>query len=109
MLVTRQRGRTDIVLEFIARPNHRIGGESTPTNSPDPTLASERTVLGSKAWSYLTSPTGELQATIELGQKEPVAPVEARPGFEREVDFWLHRVGKVSERWPLEIRASQKR
>jgi len=109
MLVTQQRGPTEIVLEFIARPNQRIGGDLTPTSSPDPTLASERTVLGAKAWAYYTSPSGELRAALRLGRKEFLVPAEARSGFEAELDFWLHRVGKVSERWPLEIRTNPKR
>jgi len=102
LFVTQQRGSTEIVLEFIARANHRFNG-SAPTESPDPSLASERTVLGSKAWAYLTTPEGTLKGALRLGSDELLLPADAQPGFEEEKTFWLDRAAKVSERWPLEL------
>lgn len=105
MFVTTHRGRTEVILEFIAQANQRLKTDGSPAQSPDPTLASERTVLGGRAWAYLTNPTGELQAAWRLGEKQLLEVAAAKPGFAAEVEFWLERVGRVSERWPLEVKA----
>jgi hypothetical protein len=65
-------------------------------------------VLQCDRLSYLTSPTGVLVRAIRLAGGFTLNPwkevplEEARAGFEREVNFWLHDVDKVSARWPLE-------
>lgn len=104
IFVTTHRGRTEVILEYIAQANQRLKTDGSPAQTPDPTLASERTVLGGKGWAYLTNPAGELQASWQLGQKQAMELVAAKPGFEAEMEFWLERVGRISERWPLEVK-----
>jgi hypothetical protein len=70
---------------------------------------------------YLTSPSGGLEKAWRWGRKENIAlmgaktadvmskvgevPVEtARAGFESELDLWTTKVGKVSARWPFEVK-----
>ncbi len=58
---------------------------------------------------YLSSPSGQLERVVRnepVAQLDPwkeIALPEALPAFEKEIDFWLRKVGKVSERWPLEL------
>ncbi len=79
MFVTQERGRTDIVLESLAKEAR---------------------------FSYLTSPAGDLREASRrsrLLRGKDGSLDEARPGFEAERDFWLQQVGKFSDRWPLEL------
>ncbi|HWA24124.1 MAG TPA: PDZ domain-containing protein [Lacunisphaera sp.] len=104
MLVSRQRGQTDIVLEAIAESNNqpRKGG-ATPSRSPDRTLAAATTTLALRATAYLTSPSGRLEMAFELNGRGEVPPGDASAGFQAEKEFWLHRVGKTSPLWPLGV------
>ena len=58
---------------------------------------------------YLTSPAAQLERAVRnerVPQLDPWREIrlsEAEAAFRTEVDFWLSRVGKVSERWPLEL------
>ncbi len=58
---------------------------------------------------FLTSPSGELERVVRnehVAQLDPwneIPASEAQPAFAKEVAFWITRVGKVSERWPLEL------
>lgn len=78
--VTQQRGKTEIELE------HR---------SPE-TGRSE----------FLTSPSGAMESARfsppKKQKRKVVPPEEVRAEFEAEIDFWLHRVGRVTGRWPFE-------
>jgi hypothetical protein len=41
----------------------------------------------------------------QVEQRDPwkeIPLIDAKPGFDREVDLWLNKVGKVSTRWPIE-------
>jgi hypothetical protein len=77
--VSQQRGRTDIIL-LVTSPER-----------------------GTRY--YLTSPAGALEKALRSGHgKRGEMPLEeAREGFQQEMDFWLHKVDKVSARWPLEV------
>lgn len=78
--VTQQNGKTEISLE------HR-------------SVASGRS-------EFTTSPSGAMEAGRGTPPKEQkrkeVPPEELRAQFEAEIDFWLHKVGRVSGRWPFE-------
>ncbi|MFT3867668.1 MAG: hypothetical protein QM715_04120 [Nibricoccus sp.] len=81
--VTQQRGKTEITLE------HR---------SPSPEL---------EASSFLTSPSGAMDrghcvAPKIKGKRREFSAEEVRAEFEAEIDFWLHKVGRVTGRWPFE-------
>ncbi len=104
MLVSRQRGRTDIIFEFITRSNNgaRTSG-NTPSRSPDDTLAAATTTLATRAVAYLTSPSGRLEMAMKLVPAEELPLGEASAGFQAEVEFWLHKVGKTSPLWPLGV------
>lgn len=36
------------------------------------------------------------------GKRREIPPEEVRAEFEAEIDFWLHKVGRVTGRWPFE-------
>jgi len=81
--VTQQHGKTEITLE------HR---------SPSPEL---------EAGSFLTSPSGAMDkghcvAPKIKGKRREFSAEEVRVEFEAEIDFWLHKVGRVTGRWPFE-------
>jgi hypothetical protein len=81
VFVSRQRGHTDIVL----------------------------TIWNSKEGSceYLTSPSGALEHFHTSRRPKALGALDldgARMGFSAEMDFWLNKVGKVTGRWPLEVR-----
>lgn len=80
IFVTQFRGRTDVILE---------------TFSPF-----------TEYCIYLTSPSGKLERAWRWGRGKTVemAPEEAHIGFEHEVDLWATKVGKVSPRWPFEVK-----
>jgi hypothetical protein len=104
MLVSRQRGQTDIIFELITRANNSPqDGGNTPSRSPDDTLGTATTTLATRAKAYLTSPSGRLEKAMELGRREELPLGEASAGFHAELDFWLNRVGKTSPLWPLGI------
>lgn len=80
MLVSRQRGRTDIILEAISRSNNRgLTGGGTPSRSPDETLAAATTTLATSAVAYLTSPSGRLEMALKLGRAEELPSPRPRP------------------------------
>jgi len=60
-------------------------------------------------WSeFVTSPSGALESgwCYPTGQKKKLADTDAlRAQFETELDFWLHKVGRVTGRWPFEALA----
>lgn len=68
-------------------------------------------ILQSGGTYYLTSPTGVLEGAVRnerVPQLDPWKTIplsQAQPGFEREVDFWINKVGRISSRWPLELMA----
>jgi hypothetical protein len=81
--VTQQRGKTEITLE------HR---------SPSPELEGS---------SFLTAPSGAMDqghcgAPKIKGKRREFSAEEVRAEFEAEIDFWLHKVGRVTGRWPFE-------
>ncbi len=81
--VTQSRGKTEIALE------HR---------SPSRELESS---------SFLTSPSGAMDegrsaAPKIKGKRREIPAEETRAEFEAEIDFWLHKVGRVTGRWPFE-------
>lgn len=57
-------------------------------------------------WSeFITSPSGAFESgwCYPTGQKKKLADADAlRAQFETELDFWLHKVGRVTGRWPFE-------
>ena len=110
MYVSQQRGRTDIILEAIAKDNSSsIFSGITPAATPDQTLSSATTALAIDSRTYLTSPSGVLEMAWRLprsNHQEEIPRGLASAGFEAEVDFWLTKVGKVSSLWPLGVIAS---
>jgi hypothetical protein len=81
--VTQQHGKTEISLE------HR---------SPSLELESS---------NFHTSPSGALDngrcaAPKVKGKRREFSAEEVRAEFEAEIDFWLHKVGRVTGRWPFE-------
>lgn len=80
MTVTQVGGHTEVLLETASR-------------------ALSRTV-------YRTSPSGALEKAWRFTRKKKgeIALDEARPGFEHELDLWATQIGKVSPRWPLELK-----
>jgi len=104
MLVSRQRGRTDIIFEVITQSNNspQTGG-NTPSRSPDETLAAATTTLAIKAVAYLTSPSGRLEMAMNLAPAQELPAGAASAGFQAEVEFWLNKVGKTSPLWPLGV------
>lgn len=78
--VTQQNGKTEIRLE------HRsvATGRSEFTTSPSGAME-----------------TGRCTPPKEQKRKD-VPPEELRAQFEAEIDFWLHKVGRVTGRWPFE-------
>lgn len=90
IFVSQQRGRTDIILSVWSSTNDR--------RIP--------------AITYLTSPTAKLElawgiwderATAGKLRSEEVPRDRADGGFQRELEFRLKQVGKVSAQWPLEL------
>jgi hypothetical protein len=82
ILVTQFRGRTDVMFELSAR--------------------------GIGFWSFLTSPSGELQRAWSWGRKGKSGETpltEARAGFDHALDFWTAKVHPGTGRWPFEVRA----
>lgn len=81
--VTQQNGKTEIALK-----------------------QSSRTTGGS---SFFTSPSGALErgrgrTAKRKGEKSrEFSAEEIRAAFEAEIDFWLHKVGRVTGRWPFEL------
>ncbi|HVS53880.1 MAG TPA: PDZ domain-containing protein [Opitutaceae bacterium] len=54
---------------------------------------------------FLTSPSGAMESgwCYPPGKKKKLEDAdELRAQFEQEIDFWLHRVGRVTGRWPFE-------
>jgi hypothetical protein len=81
IFVSQERGRTDIVLQTFSRDTGH--------------------------YEFLTSPSGALEkARFQPWRRRPreLELDEARAQFAAELDFWLTKVGKVSERWPLQVR-----
>jgi len=81
--ITQQRGKSEITLE------HR---------SPSVEL---------EASHFLTSPSGAMDeghcvAPKNKGKRREFSAEEVRAEFEAEIDFWLHKVGRVTGRWPFE-------
>ncbi len=78
--VTQQGGKTEIRLEYLSVETGR--GE------------------------FLTSPTGALESGHWTPRKKQkgteLASEELRSRFEAEIDYWLHKVGRVTGRWPFE-------
>lgn len=104
MCVSRQRGRTDIVLEVIYRDNSGLFGRPGSTTAvPERNLASATTITAIDAFAYLTSPAEKLERCWNLPTQQEIPVGAAQAGFEAEVAFWLTRVGKVSPQWPLEL------
>ncbi|RXK52805.1 hypothetical protein ESB00_13875 [Oleiharenicola lentus] len=104
MWVSRQRGRTDIIIEAIVRSNNQsVFGGTTPSRTPDQTLASVVTTLATSGVAYLTSPSGRLEKAVKLGQETELPIDAATAGFHAEMDFWLNQVGKTSPLWPLGV------
>lgn len=81
VVVTQLRGRTHVFFETFS---HATGQRNY--------LTSPAGVLLKAWWSGAKSKTGEI--SIE----------EARVGFEHELDLWTNKMGKVSARWPFEVR-----
>lgn len=86
--VTQHDGKTEITLE------HR---------SPSPELESSR---------FLTSPSGAMDEGRSVapkikGKRREISAEEVRAEFEAEIDFWLHKVGRVTGRWPFEALAGK--
>jgi hypothetical protein len=80
IFVTQQRGRTDVVLTRFQ-----------PDRGYD---------------TFLTSPSGALEKAMyqPLRERAREMPLdESREQFKQALDFWLSRVGRVSDRWPLEV------
>ncbi|HUR58435.1 MAG TPA: hypothetical protein VM029_12035 [Opitutaceae bacterium] len=84
--VTQFRGRTDIVL-----------ATWSPATGPRFYLTSPSGVL-EKAWRW-QRPKGSMSYTMV---EVPLA--EAGAGFAHELDLWSTKVGKVSARWPFELK-----
>jgi hypothetical protein len=80
MTMTQATGRTEVVLETSSRATGR--------------------------WVYRTSPSGALEKAWHFTRKKKgEVPLEdARQGFEHELDLWATKVGRVSPRWPLELK-----
>ncbi len=82
IFVTQFRGRTDVILEMASSKTGR--------------------------WVFLTSPSGALERAWRYTRKEKgeVSLAEARVRFEHALDLWTTKVGKVSARWPFEVKPS---
>jgi len=55
--------------------------------------------------AFTTSPSGAMESGLcyPPKKKKPLEnPEELRAQFEAEIDFWLHKVGRVTGRWPFE-------
>lgn len=81
--VTQSRGKTEITLEHHS-PSRELEGSS-----------------------FLTSPSGAMDAGRAVapkikGKRREISGEEVRAEFESEIDFWLHKVGRVTGRWPFE-------
>jgi hypothetical protein len=77
-IVSQARGRTDIILQ---------SGKNYFLTSPAAVL--ERAVINERV--------------KQLDPWREIPTGEAEPAFQTEVDFWVSGVGKISDRWPLEI------
>lgn len=57
-------------------------------------------------WVYRTTPSGALEKAWHFTRKfKGEVPIEtARAGFEHELVLWATKIGKVSPRWPLELK-----
>jgi hypothetical protein len=107
MYVSRQRGRTDIVLEVIYHSDPSFSDSSVPVKVADRSLASAATALGNDASAFLTSPSGELQKAwrIPRFRAPQELPLEsARPSFAAEVEFWTTRVTPAPGMWPFGLK-----
>jgi hypothetical protein len=56
--------------------------------------------------NYLTSPTGLLDDALVWPNRNTNTAPKAADSFQKEIEFWTKKVGKVSPRWPLELMAS---
>ena len=78
--VTQQNGKTEITLE-------RRSGETGESR-------------------FFTSPSGALESgwgyPPKKQKQKKIPDEELRAQFEVELDFWLHKVGRVTGRWPFE-------
>lgn len=78
IFVSRDRGRTEIILS--------------------------RSLRGKYRYTFVTSPSGALQEARTSGDKERELPLDqARAAFEQEIGFWLKDVERVTGRWPFEV------
>jgi hypothetical protein len=78
IFVSRDRGRTEIILN--------------------------RSLRGKYRYTFVTSPSGALQEARTSRGKEGELPLDqARAAFEQEIRFWLKDVGPVTGRWPFEV------
>lgn len=93
IFVTRDRGRTVIILER--------------THAGLPPIIF--TGGGKHDFIFFTTPSGALQETqvLEQSSPNPINPSlsleQERAEFEKEVAFWLNDVGRVTGRWPFEV------
>jgi hypothetical protein len=83
LTVSQQRGRTDLILERWTQTRER----RTFFTDPSGTLQKASGQAPSARWQELE---------LELGRTE----------FQRELTFWLNDVGRVTGRWPFEIKKS---
>jgi hypothetical protein len=56
--------------------------------------------------NYLTSPTGLLDDAVVWPNRNTNTAPKAADNFQKEIEFWTKKVGKVSPRWPLELMPS---
>ncbi len=102
--VSQVRGHTDIIFEAISREMTTSDSKAAPNGSPTRALASATTVFAVDSRAFLTTPSGELVKAWRIAtptRQFEISAAEAQEEFEREKDFWLTRIGKVSPRWPL--------
>ncbi len=79
--VTQQDGKTEIRLEYRSAD----AGQSNFTTSPSGALED------ASRWPRAKN-----------DKRKEIPPEELRAVFESEIDFWLHKVGRVTGRWPFE-------
>lgn len=106
MYVSRQRGRTDIILEAIFRESGPGFSFTKPAVKSEQNLTSATTQHAIDSVAYLTSPSARLEKAWRLppsNQQHEVPADAAQAGFQVEVEFWTTRVGKVSPLWPLGV------
>jgi hypothetical protein len=90
IFVSQQRGRIDIILSVWSSTNDRRIPTKTFLTSPAAKLE--------KAWGIWDE-----RATAGKLRSEEVPRYKADAAFQRELEFWLKQVGRVSAQWPLEL------